>query len=794
MQNQLTSTKMQGSMAKQVMGVGLIFDQDQGGSLHNGNVFVRTIYKGGSAELEGSIKVGDSIIAIDKQPVHGVLLRNLKDLLKGDLGSYVTLTMERDYDGSMTQYDVSLMRGQAEFTMRKENQRLVEMRQQLAKQLQHAQVPSAIRMGPSCHRISACPCGICFLALHCTSLKAVKCTSRLRSSLTRKDIVCGDDGLLAQVELDALNAALLRSQHADNKDREEIERLKAQIDMEKARLEEIQGLIVQLQAEKDKFDLNFNNQDVKDEIANLTKLLAEAESHLIAAKESLEKDQRITWELEDKWKKEKAARDACQGRIARINAELPGRLEQERIYRENQEALQAKLENSRDKFKAEWEAAQLRRKEELKLLEEAEALDKKSEEALRDVQNENQVIQGKVKDTEKQLRAAEGLRLEVMGKHEALQSDLARMKNQEQVRQQLTVDLQARIEDDYERWQQAVNAAKENRKQDEERFHERERSLMEQLAKLGKEKEEFDSMMQEVIAKLQTRQTELNKSKEDLEQGLAGQRAVSAKLRDEVAKCTAKQMAMEQDIVTCKANIQRLEGNKRALDNEASLSEQRKVHIEAEYEMYLRKEQLRMDFVAEAQQMHKQEVEDINKRAAEVKKSREEAEAEKAKVDVEIERCSEAIRKFQELDKVRRARMEEFKEKRFEAINQFTELLVQQDQLRRLLEDTRIPVSQCVSFYNRSRATTANEFALEYSDKTLEAEGVALVKAMHAHPIPAHHHAQLMMQPGAMYASSGAMYSGAGYYQQQQMRSSFHSYDEATADRARTFNNQEAMA
>jgi hypothetical protein len=51
-----------------------------------------------------------------------------------------------------------------------------------------------------------------------------------------------------------------------------------------------------------------------------------------------------------------------------------------------------------------------------------------------------------------------------------------------------------------------------------------------------------------------------------------------------------------------------------------------------------------------------------------------------------------------------------------------------------------------------------------------------------------------MMQPGAMYASSGAMYSGAGYYQQQQMRSSFHSYDEATADRARTFNNQEAMA
>ena len=38
------------------------------------------------------------------------------------------------------------------------------------------------------------------------------------------------------------------------------------------------------------------------------------------------------------------------------------------------------------------------------------------------------------------------------------------------------------------------------------------------------------------------------------------------------------------------------------------LSEQRKKHIEAEFEMYLRKEQLRMDFVTEAQAMHKLEV------------------------------------------------------------------------------------------------------------------------------------------------------------------------------------------
>ncbi|KAJ1484324.1 hypothetical protein T484DRAFT_1797408 [Baffinella frigidus] len=305
MQSQRMPQQGQANMpvSRLVNGVGLAFDQDP--ELHNGNVYVRTIMKGGAAETEGSIKVGDSVIAVDQMPMQGRSLTELKSVLRGELGSYVSLTMLRDSDNEPMQYEVSLMRGQAQAMTLKEKQRLASMREQLAKQLQHA-----------------------------------------------------------QVELDALNAAMLRSQNADHKDRDEIERIKVQIDMEKSRLEEIQSLVLQLQAEKDKYDLTFDNRDVKEE-------------------ESLEKDQRITWELEDKWKKEKAARDACQpalsdalpplpqSRIARINAELPGRIEQERIYRENQEALQSKLMNSRDKFKTEWEAAQIRRKEELSFLEQA---------------------------------------------------------------------------------------------------------------------------------------------------------------------------------------------------------------------------------------------------------------------------------------------------------------------------------------------------------------------------------------------------------------------------------------
>ena len=92
----------------------------------------------------------------------------------------------------------------------------------------------------------------------------------------------------------------------------------------------------------------------------------------MAAKKSLEDDQKATWELEDKWKREKSAREACQHRITQMEVELPARMEQERIYRQNQEQLKLKLQQSRDKFKAEWEKAKKKLEDEHKLVTDAQ--------------------------------------------------------------------------------------------------------------------------------------------------------------------------------------------------------------------------------------------------------------------------------------------------------------------------------------------------------------------------------------------------------------------------------------
>lgn len=149
--------------------------------------------------------------------------------------------------------------------------------------------------------------------------------------------------------------------------------------------------------------------DVREELQKLTNLLTEAEARLVAAKKSLEDDQKSTWELEDKLQREKLTREACQQRIKQMEVEVPARMEQERIYRQNQEQLKLKLEQSRDKFKADLDKAKKKLEEEQKLVKETQTTEADSERALAAASQKNQEIQVQVKDTEKMLRATEGL-------------------------------------------------------------------------------------------------------------------------------------------------------------------------------------------------------------------------------------------------------------------------------------------------------------------------------------------------------------------------------------------------
>jgi hypothetical protein len=64
----------------------------------------------------------------------------------------------------------------------------------------------------------------------------------------------------------------------------------------------------------------------------------------------------------------------------------------------------------------------------------------------------------------------------------------------------------------------------------------------------------------------------------------------------------------------------------------------------------------------------------------------------------------------QELDRLRRQRADEFREKRYGLLEQFSELLVSQHGLRKTIEGIKKPVSVAVAFYDREIASIAESF------------------------------------------------------------------------------------
>lgn len=127
--------------AKLVSGVGLAFTQES----TNSPISVLVIAKGGSAEQQGKIQVGDEIESVENIAVAGKSVPELKQLMRGEIGTYVNIKLRRGKDdGSQMHYDVSLMRGQAEAFLMREKQRLQALLDNDRKQLNHAQVSAHV--------------------------------------------------------------------------------------------------------------------------------------------------------------------------------------------------------------------------------------------------------------------------------------------------------------------------------------------------------------------------------------------------------------------------------------------------------------------------------------------------------------------------------------------------------------------------------------------------------------------------------------------------------------------------
>ncbi len=74
-------------------------------------VVILDVFEGGPA-AQGGMRVGDRILSVDSQSVEGMVLNDLSTLIRGQIGTPVTFTLERRReDGTLTTVDVVVVRG-----------------------------------------------------------------------------------------------------------------------------------------------------------------------------------------------------------------------------------------------------------------------------------------------------------------------------------------------------------------------------------------------------------------------------------------------------------------------------------------------------------------------------------------------------------------------------------------------------------------------------------------------------------------------------------------------------------
>jgi hypothetical protein len=180
-------------------GVGIFFQQDVGGF-----VVVKTIVKGGSAERDGTVQIGDRILSVDDRSVAGESLPVLRSLILGPQGSVVKMKFARQgSNGSAQEFSISLIRGTSEYFSEKDSSRPPRMTVPVAKQSQGFSVSSSSVQQPSgpSHQPSV--------------------SSDPRQSLSRNVLPSRDDD-----DVDALRLRLRQIASAAATHKEESERIK----------------------------------------------------------------------------------------------------------------------------------------------------------------------------------------------------------------------------------------------------------------------------------------------------------------------------------------------------------------------------------------------------------------------------------------------------------------------------------------------------------------------------------------------------------------------------------------
>jgi len=455
-------------------GVGLFFQQLEGDT---DRVYVKNILSGQSADREGTVQVNDEIEEVDGQPVTGAQLAELRAKILGEIGTFVTLKFSRmGDDGETYQYTVSLMRANAAyFSLIRDKIQMEDdvekLRQTLAEQEEHLE---ALR-------------------------KDLRNAEEASGAAQDKAMLEQLRGLRRQSEESLRNAqAMLKAEHMSRREMESKQRS------------------IAVQKEQDTRDLD-----------QLRGWLNQAQDKLAAAHESLKMTRQQKAEQDERYRDEQAKRVSAEEQERKLMQEAEERMEADRKMREKRETELLALEEDRRRYEKLYREEAAAVSEIVRKREIIEARIAKSDAQRAKIQSDNERLEQMLKEAEEARVTIENAKKETEEKNAAIEEEIARLEEEARKGAKYIEELKAKLEQERVRWEAALRAEQDGRKEDNQRF-----------------KEEAEDKRR----KLETAVMRLEQENKNLEAALKAEESLAEALRERLSVLGEQVSKTEQEL------------------------------------------------------------------------------------------------------------------------------------------------------------------------------------------------------------------------------------------------------
>uniref|UniRef100_A0A7S4K5Q7 PDZ domain-containing protein n=1 Tax=Guillardia theta TaxID=55529 RepID=A0A7S4K5Q7_GUITH len=617
-------------------GVGIFFAPKEG---NKNIVFVKSIVKGTSADREGTVQVGDIIQEVDGVEVKGSAMSELRSLILGEIGTFVTLQFLRESaDGELFEYKVSLIRGNASF---------------------FSQLKEKVRLQEEVDRIRL----------------AYKSAEETREDLRAK---------LSMLENDT------------NSDRSEIDELRRLLRTTEERLHSLQYSVSQYRREKQEIETRViaakeqRDQDMRS-LEQLRGWLTQAQDKLANAHQSLESTRKNKLEQENYLQSEINKRSSLEQEESELKRRMEAEVERDRREREARERELMAIDEERSRYEKTCRDTQAEIEEIIRKREMIQSRISRNLQQKNKLQDDNNRLNQMLQEAEEARSNIDSARAEKENKNKNIQAEIMEVEEQIKKREKIIDDLKQKLENERERMENALRFEQESRAEENARYRKSENELQKRLNSTKDEyrrtKEDLDTKQ----SKFEENAMRMGQENKSLEAALQAEESLAEALRERIAvlrdhlyKIEEEKNKVHVDLSGAQNRLKDAEAEKaRALERERQMSEE------------LERETAKEPEKIEAMEVLKMQLEDARidkeKQPYEAKVQARMLSLENGDLQHVLERAYEDGRKIVDKERMRMQSDNDFKRSHEELHKQWEMLHKSQEELARALQNCSVP-------------------------------------------------------------------------------------------------------